>query len=141
MARWLVDGMNVIGSRPDGWWRDRDGAVRRLVERLRLLAAEADDVTGVTLVLDGRPLPDLPEGEHAGVAVRYGRRGGRNAADDRIVALVTDDPEPGTLSVVSSDRDLGRRARALGATVVPAGELLRRLDLLCSPECGGGRPR
>ena len=38
MTRWIVDGMNVIGSRPDGWWRDRRGAMRRLVEELGALA-------------------------------------------------------------------------------------------------------
>ena len=33
-VRWIVDGMNVIGSRPDGWWKDRSGAMVALVERL-----------------------------------------------------------------------------------------------------------
>jgi hypothetical protein len=58
VRRLMVDGMNVIGSRPDGWWRDRDGAVRRLLARLQELAASTGD--DVTLVLDGRPLPDVP---------------------------------------------------------------------------------
>jgi hypothetical protein len=39
--RWLVDGMNVIGARPDGWWRDRPGAQRRLAEKLAARAREA----------------------------------------------------------------------------------------------------
>ena len=33
--RWLIDASNVIGSRPDGWWRDRDGAARRLIAAVR----------------------------------------------------------------------------------------------------------
>jgi predicted RNA-binding protein with PIN domain len=122
----VVDGMNVIGSRPDGWWRDRAGAARRLHERLaRLVAASGD---AVTLVLDGRPTRDLPEGVHDDVAVVYARRGGRDAADDRIVELVGADPDPRGLTVVTSDRELARRVRELGADVIGAGELLRRLD-------------
>ena len=41
--RWIVDGMNVIGSRPDGWWRDRDGARARLVEELSSYARATGD--------------------------------------------------------------------------------------------------
>ncbi len=115
MARLVVDGMNVIGSTPDGWWRDRDGAVRRLVERLQRLAVETGD--DIALVLDGRPLPDLPGGDHDGITVRYARRGGRDAADDRIVELVSDDAEPSSLTVITSDRALASRVRDLGASV------------------------
>jgi predicted RNA-binding protein with PIN domain len=118
--------MNVIGSRPDGWWRDRDGAVRRLHGRLATLVRDEDDA--VTLVLDGRPLDDLPEGEHDGVDVRYARRRGRDAADDRIVELVGDAKNPGALTVVTSDRELADRVRTLGAAVIGARALLRRLD-------------
>jgi predicted RNA-binding protein with PIN domain len=127
----VVDGMNVIGSRPDGWWRDRRGAARRLHARLARLAADEGD--GITLVLDGRPSADLPEGVHDDVAVAYARRGGRNAADDRIVEMVRTDPDPRGLTVVTSDRDLADRVRALGATVIGAGELLRRLDAIDEP--------
>ena len=71
VAHLVVDGMNVIGSRPDGWWRDRDGAVRRLLHRLVRLATSGDQAGDITLVLDGRPLEDLPEGAHDGVRVVY----------------------------------------------------------------------
>ena len=73
MPHLVVDGMNVIGTRPDGWWRDRAGATRRLLARLHAL----HDATGdpVTVVLDGRPLPDVPEGDHDGVHVLYARPG------------------------------------------------------------------
>ena len=43
MAEWIVDGNNVMGSRPDGWWRDRRGAQRRLVGRLEDFAAARDE--------------------------------------------------------------------------------------------------
>src|SRR5690349_2679211 len=90
MKRTIVDGMNVIGSRPDGWWRDRDGAARRLVEELQSHGSNGEDGR-YAVVFDGRPLPDLPEGVHGGVLVAYARRGGPNAADDRIVEEVEHD--------------------------------------------------
>lgn len=120
--RLLIDGMNVIGSRPTGWWRDRDAAVRQLVERLRALDED------LTAVFDGRPLPDLPEGDHDGVDVRYAQRRGPDAADDRIVSIVQAAADPARCAVVTSDRELRDRVRALGAEVMSAGELLGRLD-------------
>jgi predicted RNA-binding protein with PIN domain len=126
VTRIIVDAMNVIGSRPDGWWRDRDGAALRLVERLQRLAAATGDE--VAAVLDGRPSAALPEGAHEDVVVLYATRPGRDAADDRIVEVVEGDDEPGTLLVITSDRELARRVHALGAEVGGAGTLLRRLD-------------
>lgn len=126
MTRLVVDGMNVIGSRPDGWWRDRDGAVRRLLTRLQALAHV--DGGDVTLVLDGRPLPDVAEGTHDGVQVAYASRRGRDAADDRIVELLSGLEDASGAHVITSDRGLGARARELGATVSGADRLLQRLD-------------
>ena len=129
MARLIVDGMNVIGSRPTGWWRDRPGAARRLLRQLQDLAAGSPDAADeLVLVLDGRPLPDAPEGRHDGVLVLYARRGGPDAADDRIVDEVRADPDPAQTVVVTSDRDLRDRLTRLGARVEGAGALLRRLD-------------
>jgi predicted RNA-binding protein with PIN domain len=128
MARTVIDGMNVIGSRADGWWRDRDAAALRLLRRLQHAATSSRDA--FTLVLDGRPPADLAEGQHDGVEVRYARRRGRDAADDRIVELVAADPDPGSIRVVTSDRDLVDRVTALGATTEGAGAFLRRLDAL-----------
>lgn len=122
MTRWVVDGMNVIGSRPTGWWRDRPGAMRALVDELERFAADAGEP--VTVVFDGKPF----ELEGDAVDVRFASRRGPNAADDDIAALVEDDADPGGLSVVSSDADLARRVRAAGAVVVGAGEFRRRLD-------------
>ena len=127
-TRLIVDGMNVIGSRPDGWWRDRKGAARRLVAQLQALAASGDDA--LTVVLDGRPLPGLPEGAHRGVTVYYATRPGPNAADDRIIDLIAADADPGSLTIVTSDRTLRERALHLRAEVVGAGALLRHLDAL-----------
>jgi predicted RNA-binding protein with PIN domain len=127
-GRRIVDAMNVIGSRPTGWWRDRPAAVRRLVRRLQRLAAA--DGRPITVVVDGYPLDGLAEGKHDGVEVLYASRAGRNAADDRIAEIVAADPNSGGLEVVTADRDLSDRVRRMGARVSGPGELLRQLDAL-----------
>lgn len=124
--------MNVIGSRPDGWWRDRDGAVRRLAASLARLSDRSGDA--IAVVFDGRPLSDLPEGIHDGVLVAYAMRSGRDAADDRIVEEVGADVRPETLVVVTSDRELHDRVVTLGAEVAPAGRLRSELDELAPVE-------
>lgn len=123
--RALVDGMNLIGSRPDRWWNDRDGAVHRLVGELdRFAAATGEDVT---VVFDRRP-PDLDPGRHGAVEVAFASRRGRDAADHEIVAMVAADPEPGQFLVVTSDRRLAERVRDLGALVEPSSRFRRRID-------------
>ena len=119
----VVDGNNVMGSTPDGWWRDRPGAVRRLLDRLQCFQRASGGA--VVLVLDVAQ-PDLPEGDHDGVTVRYARRKGRDAADDRIVELL-DEGQGAPVEVVTSDRGLADRAGARGATVTGARAFLRRI--------------
>jgi len=119
----VVDGNNVMGSRPDGWWKDRAAAARRLVEQLGAWAAAAD--RDVLVVFDG-PRPARLAGP-ARVDVRFALRGGPDAADDDIAAFVAADAAPERLRVVTSDAELARRVRALGAAVVGARELLDQL--------------
>src|SRR4051794_32572876 len=108
-TRWLIDGMNVIGSRPSGWWRDREGAKRELAEELASFAERSGDE--VAVVFDGRePAERL---EPPGIRVAFAP-GGPNSADDAIVALLEADPDPGEVTVVTSDADLAERAQALG---------------------------
>jgi predicted RNA-binding protein with PIN domain len=120
-TRWLVDGMNVIGTRPDGWWRDRPAAMRALAAQLDRFSETSGQP--VTVVFDGRPR-DIP----AAIAVRFADRPGPNAADDVIARLVEDDAEPGELRVVTSDADLVGRVRSAGAEVEGAATFRRRLD-------------
>jgi uncharacterized protein YaiI (UPF0178 family) len=116
MTRWMVDASNVIGSRPDGWWRDREGATRRLIEQLRELG---DDVV---VVLDAGP-PELA-GREGSVEVVIAPRRGRDAADDEIVRRLDADPH---FRVVTSDAALAARARERGADVIGAKTFLDRL--------------
>jgi uncharacterized protein YaiI (UPF0178 family) len=113
---WYIDAMNVIGSRPDGWWRDREGAMRRLVDEVRAWADE-----DVTVVLDSGP-KDLT-GTVGHVTVVRAPRRGRDAADDEIARRA----QPGD-HVVTSDAALAARVRERGATVEGAGAFRRRLE-------------
>jgi predicted RNA-binding protein with PIN domain len=119
----MVDAMNVIGSRPDGWWRDRHGAAARLLDALETFAAGEDEVV---VVLDAGP-PEW-EGRRGNLQVVLARRRGPNAADDTIVELLSADPDPASVRVVTSDATLAQRVRALGAQVEGAGAFRRRLD-------------
>jgi UTP--glucose-1-phosphate uridylyltransferase len=115
-TRWVVDAMNVIGSVPDGWWRDRVGATERLIAAVRAWArATGEDAV---VVLDAGP-PRL-----AAPDVVIARRRGRDAADDEIVSLLA---EAGPARVATSDAGLAARARALGADVEGARAFRRRL--------------
>jgi uncharacterized protein YaiI (UPF0178 family) len=116
--------MNVIGSRPDGWWRDRTGAMRRLAGELERFARATGDE--VTLVLDGRPR-DVGDPQAIGVVFAPG---GRDAADDEIARMVAADADPGSLTVTSSDHELVRRVTQAGGHVESSGALRRRLDEL-----------
>jgi len=131
--RWIVDGNNVMGSRPDGWWRDRAGAALRLVTQLVGVARPAGTV--LVVVFDGPARPGGPEPGATDIEVLYA--GTDRSADDAIVALVAGEPTPPT-TVFTSDAELSRRVRAEGAKVVGARSLL---DLIGSDERSVRRPR
>jgi predicted RNA-binding protein with PIN domain len=121
--RWIVDGMNVIGSRPDGWWRNRGRAMAALVERLEQWAAtEGDDVT---VVFERPPSPPI---ESAVITVAHAPEAAANSADDEIVRLVQTDAHPEKIRVATSDRTLSDRVRAAGAAVYPAESLRNLID-------------
>ncbi|OBG86898.1 RNA-binding protein [Mycobacterium sp. E3298] len=113
--RWIVDGMNVIGSRPDGWWKDRARAMAALVDRLdRWAAAQGDDVT---VVFERPPSTAIPASV---VEIAYAPRAAANSADDEIVRRLRADPRPRDVRVVTSDKGLSERVLSLGASVHPA---------------------
>jgi predicted RNA-binding protein with PIN domain len=123
--RYLVDGMNVIGTRPDEWWKDRHGAMVRLVDRVeRWVAATGADVT---VVFERPPSPPISSPL---VEVTHAPRAGPNSADDEIVRRLRADPAPATIRVVTSDLALADQARFAGATVEPAETFRNRLDEL-----------
>jgi predicted RNA-binding protein with PIN domain len=107
---WVVDGNNVFGSRPDGWWNDRPAAQRRLTQRVAEWCRTHDEP--VTLVFDA-PVDDTAVALGGGnLVVIEARRRGRDGADDEIVELVAglqDEDRGDAVTVVTSDR--GLRAR------------------------------
>ena len=121
--RWLIDAMNVIGTRPDAWWKDRHGAMVRLVDLLeRWVATSGEDVT---VVLEQPPSPPISS---TVIEVAHAPRPRRDSGDDEIVRRLRADPEPGEVRVVTSDRWLADRVRAAGATVEPAESFRARLE-------------
>jgi predicted RNA-binding protein with PIN domain len=119
-VRWIVDAMNVIGTRPDGWWKDRRAAMVRLVERIERWAADGGH--DVTVVFEK---PVSPPIRSSIVTIGHAPKAAPNSADDEIVRLVlaagllADDDRPG-IAVVTSDSALAERVRDAGATVVAA---------------------
>ncbi|RDH79199.1 RNA-binding protein [Mycolicibacterium moriokaense] len=121
--RWIVDAMNVIGSRPDGWWKDRTGAIVRLVDRLERWAPTQH--RAVTVVLE-RPMS--PPIRSSVVEIAHAPRAAANSADDEIVRLVEADCAPQQLTVVTSDGALSERVRGAGASVFPAASFRNLID-------------
>jgi hypothetical protein len=120
----LVDAANVVGARPDGWWRDRAGATERLLGRLagsRLTAPDGSRITAVVAVVEGRA-----RGVAAPEGVRLVRAEG--SGDDAVVACAEELTDAGTaLVVVTADRGLRARLPS-GIPVVGPGRLLAELD-------------
>jgi predicted RNA-binding protein with PIN domain len=114
-VRWLVDGMNVIGTRPDGWWTDRHRAMVTLVDKLERWAASTGD--DITVVFEQPPRPPI---RSTVVIIRHAPKPRRDSADDEIILLLREEPEPSAIRVVTSDGWLSDRARAAGASVDPA---------------------
>ncbi|RZU48572.1 hypothetical protein EV385_0289 [Krasilnikovia cinnamomea] len=108
----IVDGANVVGSVPDGWWRDRAAAAVRLRERLAPLAAaglpDLPAPVEVVLVVEGKAR-DIPAAD----TVRVERAAG--SGDDTIVDLVGAAQPGRRVIVVTADRELRARVSSLGA--------------------------
>jgi predicted RNA-binding protein with PIN domain len=121
--RWIIDGMNVIGTRPDGWWRDRHAAMVRLVDLLeRWAAAEGDDVT---VVFEQPPRPPITSSV---ITVAHAKRARANSADDEIVRRIAEAGDAHDVRVVTSDGWLADQVRAAGASVEPSLAFRNALD-------------
>lgn len=153
--RIVVDGANVVGSRPDGWWRDRAGAAGRLRDRLAALLGEPVPSSAFAeppielgrdmlsswyidpiLVVEGaaRSLPDSPDSP-VGLGVPVVRAPA--SGDDALVDVVREELAGGAqVLAVTADRELARRAAAAGAQVRGPGWLL---GLLGAPGPQPGR--
>lgn len=117
--------MNVIGSRPDGWWRDRAGAIERLVDRVDRWAKAREE--RVTVMLEHEPREEFSA---ARVEIAWASVGGPNAADREILARLPAWLEEDEVVLVTSDRDLRTKAIAAGAAVVPSRPFRTELDSL-----------
>ena len=118
----VVDAANVVGSVPDGWWRDRAGAASRLLASLGALAERGMDADRLDLP-ENTWFPEISgvlEGEARGAADQDGIRVVRapGHGDDGIVLEAERFVREGrTVSVVTGDRILAERVRDVGATV------------------------
>jgi predicted RNA-binding protein with PIN domain len=117
----VVDGANVVGSRPDGWWKDRAGAARRLHERLLVADLAHDELV---LVLEGAAKGGVSAGTDGHVRVVHARGSG----DDEIVAQAAAAAERGhAVTVITADRMLQSRVSAAGASSLSPSWLLDQL--------------
>ncbi|MFZ9016578.1 MAG: NYN domain-containing protein [Ilumatobacteraceae bacterium] len=137
-VRWVVDGNNVFGARPDGWWNDRPAAQRRFTQAVAEWCRTHDDE--VVLVFDAPVSAATAALAGGNLRVVEATRRGRDAADDEIVELVgrlvTESATHG-VRVVTSDRRLRSRLPP-GVDAIGAG---RFSDLVDPHRPAGGPPR
>jgi hypothetical protein len=138
-VRWLIDGNNVMGARPDGWWNDRSSAATRLTQQVAEWCRRHDDE--VTLVFD------LPVAEATlrlaggNLSVLPAERAGRNAADDLIATLaaLAGETDPASVDVVVVTSDRGLRARLPAELTVRGAGTFR--DMLDAATGGTRKPQ
>jgi predicted RNA-binding protein with PIN domain len=122
-VRWIIDGMNVIGTRPDAWWKDRDAAMLRLVDALERWAAS--DGEDVVVVFERQPSPPI---RSTVIEVTAAPRPRRDAADHEIIRRLRAETSPESIRVVTSDRWLSERVHAEGATVEGSASFRARIE-------------
>jgi hypothetical protein len=119
----IVDGANVVGSRPDGWWRDRAGAARRLREQLSTTVLPHDEIV---LVLEGNARRGNPAGQDGQLRTVHAPRSGDDTIVEAVIAQV-DFGDGRGVTVVTADRALRDRVEAAGARTVSPSWLLDQL--------------
>lgn len=119
----VVDAANVVGSRPDGWWRDRAGAAARLLDGLEA-ALRAGALAGpIVVVLEGAAKGGAAAGPRvaSGLTVVHAETDGDSAIVAEVRTLLHDGAEA---TVVTADRGLRARVLAAGGAVLPPSWLL-----------------
>ena len=120
MTTLIVDAANVVGSRPDGWWKDRAGAARRLHEQLLVADLPYDDVV---LVLEGQAKGGVKAGRDGHLRTVHAKGEG----DATIVEQARVAAERGRTVVVTADRMLQARVGGVGAQALSPSWLLDQL--------------
>jgi predicted RNA-binding protein with PIN domain len=117
----VVDAANVVGSRPDGWWKDRPGAARRLHERLLVADTTYEEIV---LVLEGGAKGGVKPGRDGHVRTVHAP----GAGDDTIVEQARAAADRGDrVAVVTADRMLQARVQGVGAMALGPSWLLDQL--------------
>lgn len=122
MSTLVVDAANVVGSRPDGWWKDRAGAARRLHEALLVADVGYDEIV---LVVEGQAKAGVRAGRDAHVLTVHAARDGDAAIVDEARAAVE---RGGRVAVVTADRLLQARVQGVGAVALGPSWLWAELD-------------
>ncbi|MCC3282597.1 NUDIX domain-containing protein [Arthrobacter caoxuetaonis] len=126
----VVDAANVVGSVPDGWWKDRAGAAARLLEAMGSLASEGLSASVLSLPAD-RWYPEflvVLEGRACGVGEAQVPAGigvvrAEGEGDDAVAGAAARLADSGrSVTVVTSDKELAARSLAVGAAVLGSGE-------------------
>jgi predicted RNA-binding protein with PIN domain len=117
----VVDGANVVGSVPDGWWKDRAGAARRLHQRL-LVADTPYDV--LVLVLEGKAKGGVRAGRDAHVTTVHAARDGDSEIESQVTAARASGR---SVTVITADRFLQSRVQGLGAMAMSPSWLLDKI--------------
>lgn len=117
----VVDVANVMGSRPDGWWRDRAGAALRLYEQLAAADLPHEEVV---LVVEGKAKQGVPAGREGHLRAVHAPGSG----DDAIVEVTAAQVAAGrSVTAVTADRALRARLEVAGADIKNPSWLLARL--------------
>ncbi len=124
----VVDAANVMGSRPDGWWRDRAAAARRLVDDVTAALVPRLGTTGeAVVVLEGAARRGVPVCAEGGVRIVHAAGSGDDAIVAEVAAEIERRPDR-RITVVTSDRGLRHRVEELGAQTHGPRWLWRRLE-------------
>ncbi|WP_425309603.1 hypothetical protein AADG42_12820 [Ammonicoccus fulvus] len=108
----VVDAANVVGSVPDGWWRDRAGAAARVYAGLAAVTASYDRVV---FVLEGKARAGVPEGTQGSITTVHAAGEG----DDEIVAQCRSLAEGDVqITLATADRGLIARVASVGVRIV-----------------------